>query len=308
MLWNTSRLCLILLLSLSSIQKGNAQYKLPNFQLIKDEGIRAITVIKRVHAIHKPKGAKWDTDSSFFKRKGPINTYYFNPQGLLDSVYYYPDGEGKYYQKDIMRYDSLGRMVEIWSLSREGAIRNRTLVESMDSAGCWYLRYWNQGFLGLEWKLRADSIIFEYTMHRGSPKYPTYMIYRYDFDKEMRSETWYDRGEMTSRRTYQWIAVEGMPKQFIYFEYVKGEDPDPDAGLYEVDSTGMVINDQNGFFTDPFMSHNYFERYEKLRALNHPHASQFSLDTIAGPQLYRQLWTFDGVEIEWEYTFEYQRF
>lgn len=285
-----------------------AQYQLPKLDFVKADGIRAITVFKAAVGIHKPDQSHWETDSSFFKQSGAINTYYFNREGLLDSVYYYPDGEAMYYQKDIMRYDSLGRMVEIWSESRDGSLRNRSLVESMDSAGCWYLRHWDQSFLGMEQKFRADSIIFEYTLHRGSPKYPAYMLYRYDFDREIRSETWYDRGEMAARRTYQWIAVEGHHKQFICFDYVKGEDPDPDAGLYEVDSTGRVLNDLNGLFTDPFIGHNYFERYDKMRALKHPHADQFSLDSIAGPQRYRQLWTFDGVEIEWEYSFEYQRF
>lgn len=282
----------------------HAQYTLPKPEVLAQKGIQKLTIHKTPVRYLMGAGTI-PVDTNDLGQTQALIRYYFNSFGKIDSVYHYPTDSG-YFKKDILRYDSLDRLVEIKTIDRDGKVMNRSLVQSMDSAGCWYSASWSQGVLKYEHFITADSIVFKYIMYRGSERYPSHMVYRYDFEQEMRSETWFNQGEMTVKRSWQWIAFEGRPQRFIFQEYLKEGEPDPDVGIYEVDSSGMVINDQNGFFTDPFMSHNYYERFREFKGIQHAHQSLMNQDSLPDFQLHKQLWTFDGTRLEVRYDFNYQ--
>lgn len=293
-------ICLISLLAFNPIQ---AQYFLAKPQVLAAAKVKSVSVQKialRQEKMGKPEAL----DPDFHRSEAIIITYFFNDRGLIDSVYHGPKENGSYYKKEVLLYDSLGRVMEVSSTGMNGEVISKTSVIKTED-GNWYIPSWDRGVLNSELYSRPDSMVYKSIMYRGHGKYKSKMIYLYDTVLDLRSETWYQNDEIQSQRTYQWISDQGNPQRFIYSEYVKGETEEAKIETYDVDSSGMVINELNGLIWDPFRSENFFERFKIYKGLKHYHQNMFREEEIVYELEKSELLTFDGTEIVYRYVFNY---
>jgi len=286
-----------------NLSSAYAQYRLPSLSLLKKEGLKEIRVFKQALRFEYLDSNNHEDQGDLDASRDEIIRYFLGDHGKLDSIYHYPK-ENTYYLKDELIYDKLGRLVELRTKTATGELKSLYKVDISDG-GEGYFIIQNQGVLNYEKWFNSDSVITKYIMHR-MPIGKTYMLYEYNLEQEMRSESWFIDGELRTKRTYQWFALDGIPYRFIHTAYSSDGEQDPDAGEYLVDSLGRVVNDQMEFFTDPFMSHNYFKRHEMFPGIQHQHQQFFVLDSLASYEDRSQLWSFDGTTIVYRYSFQYQ--
>lgn len=281
-----------------------AQFQLPSFEVLADEGIRSIDVNKRalrmVDMNERPIKEELDTSMRTLER------YYLNGQGRIDSIYFYPTLKG-YYKKIVYSYDVKQRMCESITFDYEGEVLEMS-KSTVNGDGSILYQEWNGGVLSYESYAREDSAIFKMVRFQNGLNSTTYWQYSYDFEQEIELEQSFVEGQLRHEEKAQWIANNNVPLSFIYAEFNANPDPFERknfAKTYDVNEKGEVVNKLNGFFYDPYVGYNYFERIRYFKGMK-PHAEHlFKVKNFVESQEVIELFSFDGKQIVYRYDFVY---
>jgi hypothetical protein len=286
----------------------NAQYTLPKFAVLVKNGVNVIHVSKTPMRLKK--GLQEDiSEKSFSRIPQKISTYFINPSGWIDSIYFYPNDTNQYYKKEVLTYTEGGDLLAYKTLSQTGEMEMLITVKKVHEDE-WFYSLWEHGELKKEINSTKDSIIYKSITHRTHNPKHFFSTYSYDLSQEIKTETWFEGEKLLSKEIQQWIAVNGIPERFIqktYNQAEKNEKPKTEILEFKVDEKGMVINSLNGLVFDPFRLDNYFSRHQRFQGIVSPHESLFIEDTLITESEISELVSFDGVDIVYLYNFRYDK-
>ena len=289
-------------------QGALAQYNLPKLSVLVENGIRSIHLSKVALRMENKMNEDLALDSVDHTPLH-LNTFFISPQGWIDSIYYYPTTTA-YDKKGIYHRNPDGTLFETKVITAAGIIESRSLLEKT-SHNEWYLRRWEHGQLTMEIRSTADSITYQSILHQSWQPKHLYGIESFDFEKDLKSETWYEGEEIRSQKNYQWISENGVPKSFIYTSFRRAEGTnleENERAEFPIDEEGNVINERNGTIFDPFRNENFYSRHERFTGISNPFQNYFTEDSLIKKQEISEVLTFDGTMMIYEYVMDYRAY
>lgn len=283
-----------------------AQYSLPKLSILAENNIHSIHLSKVALRMENKVNEDLASDS-VDHTPFPLNTFFINPQGWIDSIYFYPTAIG-YDKKGIYHRNQDGYLFETKVITAAGIIVSHSLLEK-NSGNEWYLQQWEQGQLSMEMRSTADSITYQRIQHLSWQPKHQYLVESYDLDKDFKSEVYYEDQEVISQKNYQWITENNKPKSFFYTSFRRAEGTnkeESERAEFPVDSAGNVINEHNGTIFDPFRNENFYSRHERFTGIGNPFQNYFSQDSLVKKQEASEVLTFDGTIMIYEYQMDYR--
>ena len=286
----------------------SAQYSLPKLSVLVENGVRVIHVTKATIRIENHSEEK-ASNESIIRTNRRLITYFINTKGRIDSIYFlFPNDTNQYYKKDVLTYSLNGQLLAYQTITPAGKVELLISVEKTPENE-WNYKLWEHGELKKEIKSTKDSITYESISHRMHVPIHYYSKYTYDLEKDIKTESWYEEEKLLSRQTYQWIATNGIPERIIQTSFSLGgvnEKTKSETKSFKVNEEGMVVNSLNSLVFDPFRLDNYFSRHERFLGIVSNHESLFSNDSLITQMEVSELFSFDGTNIVYLYSFSYE--
>ena len=292
------------------------QYHFPQASILIEQGIRAIHVNKAaLHYVDRT--GKIDHSSELDTLSKKVAIFFLNEWGAVDSVYHYPtsiidSASGtpsgwNFWKKEVFEYGADHQLVDVKTIEKDGKLSRHTELKALPEGG-WLIRYWEHGTLRTESFATIDSIVYETFRYSFMGEGHSYMHYHYDLELDKRTETWHKGDEVVIQRSYHWFSENGVPRQMEYFdqEQTATKRKPYRTKTFEVDSGGNVINKYNGSIFDPFYNHNFFDRLERFKGLNHRYMDLFTDENMVHAIESDELWTYDGTSIRYIYGLLYE--
>tara|TARA_R110001592_G_scaffold162584_2_gene396008 strand:+ start:146689 stop:147639 length:951 start_codon:yes stop_codon:yes gene_type:complete len=289
-------------------QGALAQYSLPKLSILVDNNISSIHLSKVALRMENKMNEDLALDS-VDHTPFHLNTFFISPQGWIDSIYYYPTTTA-YDKKGIYNRNPDGTLFETKVITAAGIIESRSLLEKT-SHNEWYLRRWEHGQLTMETRSTADSITYQSILHQSWQPKHLYSMESFDFEKDLKSETWYEGEEIRSQKNYQWISENGVPKSFTYTSFRRAEGTnleENERAEFPIDEEGNAINERNGTIFDPFRNENFYSRHERFTGISNPFQNYFTEDSLVKKQEISEVFTFDGTMMIYEYVMDYRAY
>lgn len=279
-----------------------AQLTLPNKKVIKDSSVLRISVTKHDlpnQSVNVSNQAK----TTIEKEPYLWATYWFNKNGMPDSMNNYMDGVA--YRSEAYTYDKKGVLIMIEVVNEKGEITWLKKVSKLSKGNTLYSTY---GKTGLKESTYCNKRGHIYLSKRFvNPVVLGYdsVVFVQDNEPFNSTEAYFANGEISHKLTKNWVGSgpDSFYQSFYQSNAESGRMPSYQVG-FEVNDSGQVVVPNTFPFPKMFESVTYRNRF-----LHCPSLSEKIDNMLIGKSLIKQSETFElktpKAVLRHYYTFDY---